>query len=91
MTPQEPADRGEIPAPPTFEAPHMNGAVHHDDAPPKRKHAPWEFLILTLLVLLLCIGIILGWTLVGSKSPEKLDAATAAAVSAACDTRLRPS
>ena len=68
---------------PSFEAPHPNGAVHH--APPARKHAPWEFLILSLLVALLCIGIILGWTLVGSRSPERLDDASAAAISAACD------
>lgn len=73
-------------APPAFEAPHSNGAVHHNDPePPKRKHAPWEFLILILFVLLLCIGIILGWTLVGSKSPEKVDATSSAAVAAACD------
>ena len=69
---------------PGFQAPHSNGAMHHDE-PPVRKHPPWEFLILMLLVLILCIGIILGWTLVGSKSPEKLDATTAAAVSAACN------
>jgi len=68
-----------------FEAPHSNGAVHHTEPPAGRKHPPWEFLILTLLVLLLCVGIILGWTLVGSKSPEKLDATTAGAVAAACD------
>jgi hypothetical protein len=87
-TPEEPVDGDEVPAAPAFEEPHRNGAVHNDDDPPKRKHAPWEFLILTLFVLLLCIGIILGWTLVGSKSPEKLDAQTAAQVSAACDTAV---
>jgi hypothetical protein len=87
-TPEEPVAGDDVPAAPAFEAPHSNGAVHHDDDPPKRKHAPWEFLILTLFVLLLCIGIILGWTLVGSKSPEKLDAQTAAQVSAACDTAV---
>ena len=70
---------------PGFEAPHSNGAVHQAEPPSGRKHPPWEFLILTLLVLLLCVGIILGWTLVGSKSPEKLDAAVAGAVAAACD------
>jgi hypothetical protein len=69
--------------PAAFEAPHSNGAAHVDK--PRRAHAPWEFLILILIVLLLCVGIILGWTLVGSKSPEKLDVTTAAAVAAACD------
>jgi hypothetical protein len=87
-TPEEPVAGDDVPAAPAFEAPHSNGAVHHDDDPPKRTHAPWEFLILTLFVLLLGIGIILGWTLVGSKSPEKLDAPTAAQVSAACDTAV---
>ena len=84
--PREPThgdpDSGEV-APPAFEAPHSNGAAHHDK--PRRTHAPWEFLILTLFVLLLCVGIILGWTLVGSHSPEKLDATSAAAISNACD------
>jgi len=70
---------------PGFEPPHSNGAVHPAEPPSRRKRPPWEFLILMLLVLLLCVGIILGWTLVGSKSPEKLDAPTAAAVAAACD------
>jgi cell division protein FtsI/penicillin-binding protein 2 len=88
-TPEEPVDGDDVPVAPAFEAPHRNGAVHHDEGGrPKRKHAPWEFLILTLFVLILCIGIILGWTLVGSKSPEKLDAQTAAQVSAACDTAV---
>ena len=73
-----------------FEPPHPNGAVHQGQAA-ARAHAPWEFLILTLFVLLLCIGIILGWTLVGSQSPEKLDATTAAAVAAACDHGARRS
>ena len=85
--PDEPQEResgetGES-SPPTFEPPHPNGAVHHD--PPRRKHAPWEFTILALFVLLVCVGIILGWTLVGSHSPEKLDAQSAAAVAAACN------
>ena len=86
--PQDPTpgapESGETAPPPVFEPPHTNGAMHHDD-PPRRKHAPWEFLILSLFVAILCIGIILGWTLVGSKSPEKLDDASAAALSAACD------
>jgi hypothetical protein len=70
--------------PPAFEPPHPNGAVH-TPPPARRGHAPWEFVILALLVLLVGIGIILGWTLVGSHSPERLDAAAAAAVSAACN------
>jgi hypothetical protein len=68
---------------PAFEAPHSNGAVH--EAKPGRAHAPWEFMVLTLFVAILCIGIVLGWTFIGSHSPERLDDASAAAVSAACD------
>ena len=79
---RESGETGES-SPPTFEPPHPNGAVHHD--PPRRRHAPWEFIILALFVLLVCVGIILGWTLVGSHSPEKLDAQSAAAVAAACN------
>lgn len=71
------------PAAPAFERPHRNGAAEPPEPPP-RKHAPWEFLILALLVAILCIGIILGWTLVGSHSPERLDDASAAALSTAC-------
>lgn len=80
--PEEPGS-GESASAPVFEAPHSNGAVHQ--AKPRRSHPPWEFLILTLFVLILCIGIVLGWTFVGSHSPEKLDPTSAAAVSAACD------
>ncbi len=88
MVPDEPlepiAENAQVP--PAFEAPHSNGAVHlNEPEPAKRKHAPWEFLILFLFVLIICIGISLGWTLVGSKSPEKVDAASSAAVAAACD------
>jgi hypothetical protein len=79
---RESGETGQSP-PPTFEPPHSNGAAH--PAPPKRTHAPWEFMILTLFVLLICIGIILGWTLFGSHSPEKLDATSAADVAAACN------
>jgi hypothetical protein len=81
--PREPTDLDEATGP-VFEAPHSNGAVYHDAPKAKRKHAPWEFLILTLFVVILCIGIVLGWTFVGSKSPEKLDAKSAAEVAAAC-------
>ncbi len=80
--PQEPRTEDPL-APPPFEAPHPNGAVHHTKE--KRSHAPWEFIILGLFVLILCIGIVLGWTFVGSHSPEKLDAASANAVATACD------
>lgn len=62
----------------------MNGAGHHFPKA-RRTHAPWEFLILALLVALVGVGIILGWTLVGSHSPERLDDASAAAVAGTCD------
>jgi hypothetical protein len=80
-----PADRPEPggTGPPTFEPPHPNGAVHTPAARPG--HAPWEFVILALLVLLVGVGIILGWTLVGSHSPERLDPAAASTVAAACN------
>jgi hypothetical protein len=79
-----PADRPDPGiAPPVFEPPHPNGAVHA--VPDRRRHAPWEFVILALLVMLIGVGIILGWTLVGSHSPERLDDASASAVAAACN------
>ena len=69
-----------------LEPPHPNGAVHSGDPTRgKRTHAPWEFLILSLFVALVCIGIILGWTLVGHHSPERLSTADAATVSSACN------
>jgi hypothetical protein len=68
-----------------FEAPHSNGAVHHDE-PTGRKHPPWEFLILWLLVALLGIGMYVGWTVFGSRSPERLDDTSAAALAARCNT-----
>jgi hypothetical protein len=71
------------PEAPAFEAPHSNGAMH--ETRPTRAHAPWEFLVLTLFVMILCIGIVLGWTFIGSHSPERLDAASATAVSAVCN------
>jgi hypothetical protein len=71
--------------PADFEAPHPNGSVQPEQKP-KRKHAPWEFLILSLFVAILCIGIILGWTLIGSKSPERLDEQTAAPLANACES-----
>ena len=80
--PHEPQS-GDSAPPPAFEAPHSNGAAQR--AKPRRGHAPWEFVVLALFVAILCIGIILGWTLVGSHSPERLDDVSAAAVSAACN------
>jgi hypothetical protein len=80
--PQEPQS-GESPPTPSFEAPHPNGAVHQEKR--GRSHGPWEFLVLGLFVAILCIGIILGWTLVGSHSPDRLDGAADIAVSGACD------
>ncbi len=69
-----------------LEPPHPNGAVHaNGSGPPKRKHAPWEFIILILFVMLICIAIILGWTLVGHHSPERLSTADAATVSKMCN------
>jgi len=75
---------GDLEPPSGNGAVHRNGAGEHTRA--KRPHAPWEFLILSLFVALVCIGIILGWTLVGSHSPERLSAATAAPIAAACNT-----
>jgi hypothetical protein len=68
-----------------FEAPHPNGAAQH--APRARTgRAPWEFMILLLFVALLAVGIILGWTLWGSHSPERMDAKSSAALDATCNT-----
>lgn len=70
--------------PEELEPPHPNGAMKHASA--RRAHAPWEFIILMLLVALVGVGIILAWTLVGSHSPERLDAKSAAEVNDACAT-----
>jgi len=70
------------------EPPHPNGSLNGSAAGgdrPRRAHAPWEFLILSLFVALVCVGIILGWTLVGSHSPERLDQPAAATASSACN------
>ena len=80
--PSDRPDPGGI-GPPTFEPPHPNGAGH--TPPARRGHAPWEFVILALLVMLVGVGIILGWTLVGAHSPERLDATAASAVAGACN------
>ncbi len=66
------------------EPPHPNGAMK--PPPARRAHAPWEFIILSLFVALVAVGIILAWTLVGSHSPERLDAGSAGAVNDACIT-----
>jgi len=67
-----------------FEAPHPNGAAQH--APRERRgRAPWEFMILLLFVALIAVGIILAWTLVGSHSPERMDAKSAVALDAKCN------
>jgi hypothetical protein len=49
-----------------------------------RSHPPWEFMILGLFVALIAVGIILGWTLIGSKSPERLDRGSATELAARC-------
>src|SRR6188472_4089748 len=68
-----------------FEAPHPNGAAEH--APRARTgRAPWEFMILLLFVALIAVGIILAWTLVGSHSPERMDAKSAAMLDNTCTT-----
>jgi hypothetical protein len=51
---------------------------------PRARHTPWEFRVLIALVALMAIGIVLAWTLVGSKSPERLDSASTALLSTAC-------
>jgi len=73
---------------PGYEPPHPNGSPNgstNGGRRGRRPHAPWEFLILALLVALVCIGIVLAWTLVGSHSPERVDEAAASQVAAACD------
>ena len=65
------------------DTPHPNGAAQQPA--PGRARAPWEFIVLVLFVALIGIGIILAWTLVGSRSPERLEPAAAAQLSAACD------
>jgi hypothetical protein len=68
-----------------FEAPHPNGAAEH--APRARTgRAPWELMILLLFVALIAVGIILGWTLLGSHSPERMDVKSAVALNAVCNT-----
>jgi len=71
----------------------MNGHGHPTPDPGAtavRRRPPWEFTIMALLVALLCIGIIVAWTLVGSRSPERLDAASTATLQADCtDTQAR--
>jgi hypothetical protein len=61
------------------------GANVTDGADPGRSRAPWEFKALLSFVAVLGVGIVLAWTLVGSRSPERLEPAAAAQLSAACD------
>ena len=78
--------------PDDIEPPHPNGAVHSSGESASRagrRHAPWEFTILALFVALIGVGIILAWTLVGSHSPERLNAAAGAQVSDACANAQR--
>jgi len=56
-----------------------------EQAGAERSGAPWELKALLIFVAVLAVGIILAWTLVGSRSPERLDAAAAADLSAACN------
>lgn len=61
------------------------GAGTDVDTRAARRRPPTEFVVLVALVALLSVGIVLAWTFVGSKSPERLDRASAAALSGACD------
>jgi hypothetical protein len=73
-----------------FEPPHVNGSHNGNNGSngsgerTGRTHPPWEFMILFLFVALIGAGIILAWTLVGSKSPERLDQGSASALAARC-------
>jgi hypothetical protein len=67
----------------TVDRPSPNGSAERVDE--ARTHAPWEFILLLLFVAVIGIGIILAWTLVGSRSPERLEPAAASALSAACN------
>ena len=61
-----------------------NGSNGHGGSGRPARHAPWEFRVLMALVALMAVGIVLAWTFIGSKSPERLDAAATAQLSAAC-------
>jgi hypothetical protein len=78
-------DEPTAPAPPTFDAPHPNGAGPTRSTRPSHR-PPWEFILLALLVAVIGAFIVVGWTFVGSKSPERLDDASAGAVATACAT-----
>lgn len=56
-----------------------------EQADAERSGAPREFKALLIFVAVLAVGIILAWTLVGSRSPERLDSTAAADLSAACN------
>jgi hypothetical protein len=70
---------------PTFDPPHPNGARHTPTSGPQHR-VPWEFILLAALVAVIGAFIVVGWTFIGSKSPERLDEASAADVAAACST-----
>jgi hypothetical protein len=65
-------------------SPHTVGnATDHADS--ERSRAPWELKVLLSFVAVLGVGIVLAWTLVGSRSPERLEPAAASALSVACN------
>ena len=66
-----------------FEAPHPNGAA--PARTPRRAARAAGSSSCSLFVALIASRIILGWTLVGSHSPERLDDATAAQVATVCN------
>jgi hypothetical protein len=68
--------------PPVFEAPHSNGANHLE--PPTHRRVPFGPILVAIAFVLVCAGIVFGWTFVGSKSPERLDDAAASAMEQAC-------
>ena len=79
--PQDPQPGRRIgrPAPPAFEAPALQRRGAPDRSRPAASTRRGSSSSSRCSSLILCIGIILGWTLVGSQSPEKLDDASAAA------------
>jgi hypothetical protein len=71
---------------PEVDQPSVHTVAHPTGrADPGRSRAPWEFKVLLSFVAVLGVGIVLAWTLVGSRSPERLDPAAASALSAACN------
>lgn len=70
--------------PAVLEPPHRNGNSAHPPESGRRGRAPWEFLIFGLFIAMIAVAIIVGWILFGSRSPERLDPASAAEIEAAC-------